>query len=97
MRIEPSWVCASQAKKRAAAEKAAAEKAAGLAFLTPMRAAERTHREAAAPSFYFVRADKLRGCTLKTLPRLQDLQRDHADWIVRASIAAATERNVPLS
>lgn len=33
-----------------------------------------------------IRADKVRECTLHSLPRLQELQRDHADWIERRSI-----------
>ena len=67
-----------------AAEKAAAEeRRLGLA---PMRAAEREHREASATSFYFLLASKVRACFLERLPRMQDLMRDHPDWIVKKTI-----------
>ena len=54
--------------------------------LDPMRAAEREHREASATSFYFLVASKVRACSLERLPRMQDLMRDHPDWIVKKPI-----------
>ena len=50
----------------------------------PARLARRSASGATpeATSFYFVRS-AVRSCTVKTLPRLQDLQRDHPDWIVK--------------
>ena len=54
--------------------------------LAPMRAAEREHREASATSFYFLVASKVRACSLERLPRMQDLMRDHPDWIVKKPI-----------
>ena len=54
--------------------------------LSAMRAAERQRREASATSFYFLDASKLRACSLERLPRLQDLRRDHPDWIIKKRI-----------
>ena len=51
-----------------------------------MRVAERERREASATSFYFLVASKVRACSLERLPRMQDLTRDHPDWIVKKPI-----------
>ena len=63
-----------------------AAEAAGAALLPAMRAAERRQREASATGFYFLRASKVRGCPLERLPRLQDLQRTHPDWVVKKPV-----------
>ena len=59
---------------------------AGAEHLPALHKAEREWRDSEATSFYFVRASAVRNCTVKTLPRLQDLQRDHPDWIVKKPI-----------
>ena len=57
-----------------------------LELLGPMRAAERQRREASATSFYFLHASKVRNCSMKRLPKLQDLKRTHPNWIVKKPV-----------
>ena len=43
---------------------------------------ERQRREASATKLYFLRASEIRNCSMKRLPRLQELKRKHTNWIV---------------
>jgi hypothetical protein len=46
-------------------------------------------REGRHCAFWFVRADRLRSFTGTTPPRLQDLRRDHPDWLEQRTISFA--------